>query len=122
MGNNPDPTRNLWHFEDMLQYAGEAVSILKGRSLSELENDRVTQLALLRCIEVFGEAAARVPLAHRPFYPQLPWKEAVSTRNRLIHGYDAVRLDVVHAIVSAEFPKVIPQLKVILKNFSQEGA
>jgi uncharacterized protein with HEPN domain len=117
MSNKLDAHRNKWHFEDMYEYACEAVSILAGRSLAELEKDRIAQLALVRCLEVFGEAANRIPIEHRSNYPDVPWKNAVSTRNRLIHGYDTVRLDVVHAILSNELPPLISILNNIVQSF-----
>lgn len=117
MSNRTDPERNRWHFEDMLEYAREAIAILSGRSLPELEMDRTSQLALVRCMEVFGEAANRVPLQHRALYPDLPWQLAVSMRNRLIHRYDNVRLDIVHETITQDLPALIPILERILVTF-----
>jgi uncharacterized protein with HEPN domain len=116
--SDSEASRHRWYFEDMLEYAEESISILAQRTLPELEKDRISQLALMRCLEVFGEAANRIPFEHRTQYPGIPWKEAVSTRNRLVHGYDAVRLDIVHSIISQELPNLIPVLKKILSGFS----
>ena len=100
----------------MLEYVGEAVSILDGRSFAQLSSDRTAQLALARCLEIFGEAMNRIPAHVRESYPDLPWKEAISTRNRLIHGYDVVRLDILHEIVSEELPPLIPRLREIVEG------
>jgi uncharacterized protein with HEPN domain len=74
---------------------------------------------LARCLEIFGEAMNRVPNEIRAKHPELPWKEAISTRNRLIHGYDVVRLDILHEIVSEELPPLIPELEKILKDMDR---
>ena len=122
MNGKADPRRNRWHFEDMLEYAREAMSILAGRTLEQIEKDRTAQLALFRCLEVFGEAANRVALEHRALYPEMPWKDSVSTRNRLIHGYDTVRLDMVHKVITRELPPLIPVLEKILATFPKPEA
>ena len=52
------------------------------------------KLALVRLLEIIGEAASRVPKEERALYPTLPWVQLVGLRNRLIHGYDTVDLDI----------------------------
>jgi uncharacterized protein with HEPN domain len=120
MTDKPERKGVRWQFEDMLEYAREAVSILNGRTLAQLSADRTIQLALARCLEIFGEAMNRIPADVRASYPDLPWKEAISTRNRLIHGYDVVRLDILHDIVSNELPPLIPALERILEDVGKQ--
>lgn len=69
------------------------------------------QLALTRLIEIIGEAGSRVTAAGHARYPEIPWPKIVSTRNRIIHGYDAVNYDVVWDIATLEVPLLIAALE-----------
>ena len=78
----------------MLDHAREAVTLAQGKGRADLDDDRLLELALVRLLEVIGEAASRVSGEDRARYPEVPWPQIVSLRNRLIHGYDAVDLDI----------------------------
>lgn len=72
----------------MLDHAREAVDMTRGRTRVDLDRDRMLNLALVRLAEVIGEAASRVPEEFRSRYTEVPWRQTVGIRNRLIHGYD----------------------------------
>jgi uncharacterized protein with HEPN domain len=74
-------------------------------------------LALTRLIEIMGEAANRVPDSVQEQYPELPWMQMITARNRLIHGYDSVDFDILWAIVKNDLPPVIQDLKRILDGY-----
>jgi uncharacterized protein with HEPN domain len=74
----------------MLEHAREAVEMTRGRSRADLDTDRKLNLALVRLVEVIGEASTRVPDDFRLRHPGLPWRDVSDLRNRLIHGYDTV--------------------------------
>ena len=95
----------------MLDHAREAVEMARGRSRSELETDRALNLALVRLLEIVGEAAARVSQETRSRHPKIPWQQIVGLRNRLIHGYDEVDLDILWNIVSADLQPLIDALE-----------
>ena len=73
----------------MLTHAREAVSLSQGRSRADLDADRLLNLALVRLLEIVGEAANPVPTEVQSLYPDVPWPQLVGPRNRLIHSYDA---------------------------------
>lgn len=104
-------TDRLWH---MLTHAREAVAFSVGRKREELENDRLLELALVRLVEVIGEAAARVSSECQMRLPQIPWPQVVGMRNRLIHGYDVVDFDVLWDTVANDLPPLIATLESIL--------
>lgn len=98
----------------ILAHAREAVEICRGRTRSDLDTDRLLNLALTRLIEIIGEAANRVPDSLKANYPDLPWFQMVGVRNRLIHGYDSVDFDILWAIVTHDLPPLISMLEEIL--------
>ena len=80
------------------------------RTRADLDRDRMLNLALVRLVEVIGEAASRVPEEFRSGYPEVPWRQTVGIRNRLIHGYDSVNFDILWTIIQDDLPPLIEQL------------
>jgi uncharacterized protein with HEPN domain len=100
----------------MLDHAREAVSMVQGKSRSDLGSDRKLNLSLTRLLEIIGEAANRITDDERSRRPEIPWTEIVGLRNRLIHGYDAVDLDIVWQIVNGDLPPLIASLQGIVES------
>ncbi len=100
----------------MLDHAREAVGMVRGRTRVDLDTDRQLNLARVRLMGVVGEAASRVPADFRQQYPGVPWQDIADLRNRLIHGYDEVNLDVLWVIVHEDLPKVIVELESVLQE------
>jgi uncharacterized protein with HEPN domain len=98
----------------MLIHSQEAVQICRGKTRSDLDDDRLFNLALSRLIEIVGEAANRVPDDIQDKYSDLPWLQMIGARNRLIHGYDSVDFDILWTIATNDLPVVISQLERIL--------
>jgi uncharacterized protein with HEPN domain len=98
----------------MLDHAREAVSLAEGKTRQTLDDDRLLELALVRLLEIVGEAASRVPKEECAKYPEIPWPEIVGLRNRLIHGYDAVDLDILWQIIVHDLPPLITTLETIV--------
>ena len=95
----------------MLDAAREAVSFASGRTRSDLDEDRQLVLALVKDIEIVGEAAAGVTEPARSELPTLPWQEIVAMRNRLVHAYFEINLDIVWQTVQQDLPMLIAQLE-----------
>ncbi len=107
-----DPIQSM---RDMLDYAEKAVRFVEGTSRSDLENDEVLMLALVRAVEVVGEAANRVPPDTQQLHPAIPWPQIIGTRHRLIHGYDFLDVDVLWDTIRDDLPPLIEQLKAIVE-------
>ena len=95
----------------MLEHAREAVAMARGRQRADLDHDRMLNLALVRLLEIIGEAANRVPEEDRAGFPEVPWPQIVSLRNRLIHGYDEVDFDILWQIVAHDLPRLVEALE-----------
>ena len=81
-----------------------------------MDAERVLALALTRLVEVVGEAAGRVSSKTRDECPAVPWSEVISMRNRLIHGYDDVDLDILWDTVEIDFPGLVVQLEDLTES------
>jgi uncharacterized protein with HEPN domain len=110
MTRHDDATR-LRH---MLDYAREAVQMAAGRKRAHLEEDRLLELALVRLVEVVGEAATQVSDRGREQYDSIPWPQIHGLRNRLVHGYETVDLDILWDIIQYDLPPLIAELERIL--------
>lgn len=107
-----DDTVALRH---MCDHATEAISIAKDHSRNDLDTNRLLALSLIKLVEVVGEAAGRVSNTIKDANPQIPWKEIVGTRNRLVHGYDEIDFDVLWQIISVELAPLVGKIQKILK-------
>ena len=112
-----DPLVRLRHMHD---YAAEAIELLGSKTIEEVQVDRLLQLALVRLVEVVGEAASQVPADFRDLHPNLPWREASSMRNLLIHGYDIIRIDILVKTIQQDLAVLVRQLEAILGTDVQD--
>jgi uncharacterized protein with HEPN domain len=98
----------------MLDAAREAVAFGAGKTAQDLKSDRVLSLALVKCIEIIGEAATKVTNETRAAYPQIPWADIVGTRHRLIHVYFDVDLERVCDTIALDLPPLIGSLEQMI--------
>jgi uncharacterized protein with HEPN domain len=95
----------------MLDFAREAAAFAEGKTREDIANDRLLSLALVRLVELVGEAANRVPREIRDTLPGIPWAQIVGMRNRLIHGYDFVDYDILWQTLIEDLPALIDVLE-----------
>jgi uncharacterized protein with HEPN domain len=100
----------------MLDAATKTLGIVKGRTLSDLEDDELRSLALLRLLEIVGEAASQVSDTVKKTNPEISWAEIIGTRNRLIHGYVFVDLGVVWRITTEDLPSLVEGLRPLVSE------
>ena len=104
----------------MLEAAREAVSFARGRVRGDLETDRQLVLSLVKDIEIVGEAAAQVTESARTQAPDIPWQAIVAMRNRLVHAYFSINLDIVWETVQKDLPTLIAQLERVVSPESSD--
>ncbi len=102
-----DDAVRLRHMQDA---ANKALAFAQGRKRADLDADEMFALALVRLLEVIGEAAKGVSAAFRDRHDDVSWKVIGGMRDRLIHGYFDVDLDVVWSVVNSDLPVLIGQL------------
>ena len=110
---NPDDKARLKH---MLDAALDAREFLGTASFEELQCDRKLGNAIVRSLEIIGEAAANVTKNTKAEYPEIEWALIIGMRNRLIHSYFDINYHIVWKTVKENLPPLIDQLKSILKN------
>ena len=101
---------------DMLLAAREAQEIACGATLSDFIQNRTLQLAMVKAVEIVGEAASRISAETRELNPDIPWADIVGMRNRLVHGYFDVNLTRVWETVERDIPRLIVQLEGLVSE------
>lgn len=90
--------------------------MVQDRARTDLDRDRLISLALVRLLEIFGEAAGRVTSATQELHPEIAWGWIIALRNRLIHAYDPLNRDIVWQIASRDLTRLIAQPEGILSD------
>ena len=96
---------------DMLENAQRAIQFVYGMDFKTFSNDEKTLYAVIRAIEIVGEAAAKVPDEVRSNYPRVPWREVKGMRNKLVHNYFGINMEVVWQTVQEDLPELVEALK-----------
>ena len=98
----------LW---DMLDAARTVEQLSSGLDFTRYSNDRRTQLAVERSLEIIGEAAGRVSATFRNAHPEIPWRQIIGQRNVLIHEYGEIKQERIWKTVRENIPQLIELLK-----------
>ncbi len=104
---------NLIRFRHIRDAAAEVLRFAAGKVRADLDHDRMLVLAILKDLETIGEAASRVSPEARQRASTIPGEDIVGMRNRLIHGYFDVNLDIVWETVSHDIPALIADIDKI---------
>ena len=98
----------LW---DMLDAARTMEELNCGLDFAQYANDRRTQLAIERSLEIIGEAAGKVSTSFRNAHPEIPWRQIIGQRNVLIHEYGEIKQERIWKVVRENIPQLIELLK-----------
>jgi uncharacterized protein with HEPN domain len=113
------PARDAALLLDMLLAARDARSFVEGLDEEAFRASRLHQNAVIRSLEVIGEAAGKISPATQSEHPEIPWRDITGMRHRLIHGYGDVRLDVVWMVVRDHLDPLIATLVQLISEDSE---
>lgn len=101
--------------------ACESISrFIDGMDFEEFCLDDKTVYAVMKAFEIIGEAARNIPTTMRRQYQEIPWDEMIVMRDRLVHGYRGVRLDVVWLTIQNDIPPLKPLLAQAIGEAGQQ--
>lgn len=110
------PKHDIVRLSHILDAAREAIEFTCNCKRRDLDAERQLNLSLVRLLEIIGEAARGVSPEFRAAHPDVAWNKMVGMRDRLIHGYHDVNLDIVWGTVTEDLPPLVAQLERILAS------
>jgi uncharacterized protein with HEPN domain len=111
-----DPSVTLWQIAEA---AGKARAICEGKTFTSLMADWQATLAFERTLEIVGEAVKRLPPELREKYPAVPWRLVAGMRDRLSHGYDDIRHEVLWDTVQRDLPVLLETVARMLADLGE---
>jgi uncharacterized protein with HEPN domain len=110
------------YIKDILSNMRDAEQFIGGMSYQQFVDDKKTFNAVVRAIEVIGEAAKNVPPTIRTRYPTIPWKEMAGMRDKVTHFYFGVDGEAIWIAVKERIPSLKPTIEQILKDLNSAEA
>ncbi|MFB2892722.1 DUF86 domain-containing protein [Aerosakkonemataceae cyanobacterium BLCC-F50] len=110
-----DDLTRLHHIQDA---AREALGFMSGKTRKDLDNHRMLVLAIVKDLEIIGEAAGRISAECRARHPEIPWAVMIGMRNRLTHAYFSIDLDIVFDTVTNDLVLLVEQFERVIHEES----
>lgn len=110
----------LDYLEDIIDAMLKAEAMLEDVTYAQFEVDYRINYAVVRILEIIGEATKRLPQEFRQNYTDIPWKGMAGMRDRIIHAYDTIDLEIVWGVVKTDIPKYEPRLQQIITEIEKE--
>ena len=112
--------RELLLIDEMVEAAEQARSLVAGFDLEVLEDDRLRRDALLWNFTVLGEAAAQLDASVKLRFPDIPWSQPARLRNRIVHGYWSIDLEVLWTTATDLLPAFVAELRAVRSALESE--
>lgn len=106
----------LDYLNDILDSIADIKEFVEGMSRENFTGDKKTIKAVVRSLEVIGEAANKIPLDVRVSYPEIPWQEIIDMRNKLIHEYFGIDIDIVWQTIADDLNPLEETVRKILHD------
>jgi uncharacterized protein with HEPN domain len=113
-------SRDEVRLRHMLDAAQKAIAFMQGRERTDLDTDEMLALAVVRLVEILGEAAKNVSQPLKDQTPNIAWRQIAGTRDRLTHAYFDVNLDIIWDIVNNDLPLLVEKLEALLSSDSTQ--
>jgi len=99
--------------QHMIEAAESALQFVSGRARPDLDTDRMLLFAVVRAVEIIGEAASKVSAETRAVHGDIPWSAIIGMRNRLVHAYFEIDTNIVWVAVTEEIPTLLVHLQAL---------
>ncbi len=106
----------LQGFKHIFDACKEILEFTNNSSKIQFENNKILVYAVVHLIEIIGEAASSVTSELKQKYSKIPWKHIIGMRNRLIHGYFDIDLDIVWQTIKNDIPNLLREIENIIKQ------
>lgn len=108
------------YLADILTAIKEIEEFIQHTDFRSFSNDRKTVNAVIRSLEIMGEAAKRIPETLRERHSDIPWKRIAGMRDKLIHEYAGVDLEIIWGVIKEELPPLKPKIAEVLQRLEKE--
>ncbi|MCS7283435.1 MAG: DUF86 domain-containing protein [Anaerolineae bacterium] len=105
------------YLADIVEAMVNAQKFVEGMSFADFCRDTKTVYAVVRAIEIIGEAVKNIPDDFRARYPDIPWRSMAGMRDKLAHGYFSIRLERVWEVLQKDIPDLKPKFEAMLAQF-----
>lgn len=109
----------LDYVEDIIEAIEDALNFVEGMNYEDFIKDKKTVYAVIRALEIVGEAVKKIPENVRERYPGIPWKEIAGMRDKLIHAYFGIDVRRIWKTLRDDIPRIKPLFEKILRDFEK---
>ncbi len=113
--------RDIAYLLDVQHEARMALGFIDGKTFADFEKDIQCQYAVIRAISIIGEAAARVSDDFTSQHAEIPWRQIIGMRNRMVHGYDDIVLSVVWEVLETHIPDLLKLVEPLIPSRSADS-
>ncbi|AEH51648.1 HepT-like ribonuclease domain-containing protein [Pseudothermotoga thermarum] len=111
----------LDYIEDIILHMDKALMFVENVTFEEFKSDDKTIFAVVRALEIIGEAVKHIPEDVRNTYPEIPWKDIAGMRDKLIHAYFGVNIKIVWNTVKQRIPQLKPLFERVLEQLRSQN-
>ena len=108
------------YFVDILEAVEEIEEFTRNLTFDEFTKNKMAIRAVTMDFAIIGEATKNIPLETKRMYPQIPWRQMAGIRDKIIHGYAYIKLDILWDAVSMDLPVLKPLIKELLESDFKE--
>ena len=114
-----EPERDLGRLQDIIQAANHIISFTDGHSLEDLSADKLRYFAVVKNVEIIGEASYMLSSVFKDAHSDIPWNDIIRMRHVLVHGYATILPELLWHTALEDVPQLKKQIEAILAKSAQ---